>query len=238
MKDIVFHVHIPKTAGSFVRDALIDSGHVVVNRFVELDRPDDGLVRGHYSKEIATPGGTLLAGHFKADEFFFFRLFKRTRYIAVIREPFDWVCSLYFYVLRREHHYMHSLARSGFEGFFSHKDMLNMQSRYVAGRPLAYLNKLGFLSDNLLSHIAVMRAKKGFTCVASQEHLGYMFSTLRKKGLMKSDNRGSGSVNVNKLRPESIDVDSSTKEKFKKLYAPDYELYSWAFHHSKPNDES
>jgi hypothetical protein len=169
--ELIFHLHIPKTAGSSVRTALIDSGWVLAN--------------GFNKHSLSKRQGNLISGHFKFGAFPRFRISNKTTYVTVLREPELLMISMYRFVKNRPKHPFYCLADEGFDQFWKGRVFKNMQARYLAGRLASLLYGKGIICDNLLYRVAARNLER-IDFVGVQSNLEALFSEMKRKGAIDS----------------------------------------------------
>lgn len=171
-KDLLFHIHIPKTAGSSLRQAFLDSGWVMANRI--------------RSGSIDNPDGNFVSGHFMFGRFRHFRLGRRTIYVTTLRQPDQLMRSMHRFVLSKKDHPFYNDALHGIDFFCTQKKMINVQSRFLAGKIPSFLYGKGVLPDFFLYFLAARNLRK-IHFVGIQGDMDSLFEKLKTKGLVNDD---------------------------------------------------
>lgn len=207
--ELIFHLHIPKTAGSSIRSALLDAGWVMANTFK--------------IKSIADRRGNLISGHYMFGAFPFFRFGKRTTYVTVLRNPEERMISMYLYVKDRPMNPFYSLIRNGFRGFWRAPAFKNMQSRFIAGRLVSFLYGRGVIGDEMLFRIASKNLEK-IAFVGIQEKLEGLLVDLKKHGIIDASRSSFEYRNVGQKDSQSEVMFGDELSSFKESNEVDYRI--------------
>lgn len=206
--ELIFHIHIPKTAGTAVRSAMIDSGWIMAN--------------GYNQDVIADRGGNLISGHFMFGAFPRFRMGKKTTYVTVLRDPADLIVSMYNFCKELPNHPFYSLTVDGFDSFCRSSKFRNMQARYLAGRLVSFLYARRVIDDASLYRVASSHLKK-IQFVGVQDDLNALLSELKSGGLFDLEVSSFERLNVQRKREREGFGEGI--ESFKALNEVDYALY-------------
>jgi hypothetical protein len=211
--ELIFHLHIPKTAGSSVRSALLDSGWVMANDFKK--------------HSISNRHGNLISGHFMFGAFPLFRLGKKTTYVTVLREPEKLMVSMYGFIRDRPNHPFHSETFHGFNEFWNSSVLRNIQARYLAGRAASFLYGRGIISDEILYKIAANNLRK-IHFLGFQEDMCRLLKDLEDSGILDSRISSFEYRNVGKSESDNSPKFGYEIENFMALNNVDYRLYRLA----------
>jgi hypothetical protein len=149
IKDVVF-IHVPKTAGTSLRNSLVEAMPDAVKVF--WYGPNTGLIKGDFinasGREARTPSGVLalrrrftpeqrllLAGHFRAANLV--HCFHPASFITFLRNPVDRVVSTY------RHHVRHMGYEGSFADFYQSPRYINTLSRLLSGVDLRHVGFVG-----------------------------------------------------------------------------------------------
>ena len=225
----ILFLHIPKAAGS------------TLSRFIEAQyppwrifslsgyRPNESLKRFAALSQKRRDSFDVIKGHyaFGVHEL----LGKRARYLTVLREPVDRICSVYYYAKRNQRHPLHEIARSkGIAGFLEATKnvpaLSNQQTRALSGTP--QLNLAG--SPQLdLDDRHLERAKKNLESFEGiglsdrfQESLAYLTLVFDWTPLRLD------AQNVTSNRPSAAQLTEATAEHIRQRNRLDVDLYAYA----------
>ena len=175
-REIVF-VHIPKTAGTAVRSALV---HALPDYRTVFDYgpkstatseawrealagADDPKALTGFRQALAEVDGVLLAGHFEA--FKYWNLFAPESFIAVLRDPVERVLS----------EFSHHRARYGYEDpievFIERPRLRNVMARYLRGTDPRRFGFIG-ISERLERDIARLSDRLGVKLKMPRTNIG------------------------------------------------------------------
>ncbi|MFW5799708.1 MAG: sulfotransferase family 2 domain-containing protein [Spirochaetota bacterium] len=150
-------------------------------------------------------------------------------YITILRNPIERVVSLYYFILRREKHYLYKKVKGinlyEFVTADFSKPNQNIQTRFLSTQdPRNFNQKETISSDDLKK--AKNHLKKYFSLIGILEKYDMFINMLSK--LYKWDINNYKKQNVTPNRPKTEELEEKTLNKIKELNKYDIELYEYA----------
>jgi hypothetical protein len=224
----IFFLHIPKCAGTTLTEEIIKKKFKPHESIIFYEHGTQVLIdllKGMSQKEQGKI--KCIAGHFA---FGIHRYYTAgpAAYITLLRDPIERVISHYYYVLRREDHYLHQTAvgeKLTLKEYMENQlsiELNNGQTRVLAG--IGWGAPYGKCPDSMLEQ-AKANLKNHFAAIGISEQFDEFLQLLNHKLGWVIPEYKSKNVSENRLKIENIDKKTlAVIEKYNRL---DIELYRY-----------
>jgi hypothetical protein len=225
----VFFLHIPKCAGTTLTEEIIKKKFKPHESIIFYEHGTQVLIdhlKGMSQKEQGKI--KCIAGHFA---FGIHRYYTAgpAAYITLLRDPIERVISHYYYVLRREDHYLHQTAvgkKLTLKEYMEDQlsiELNNGQTRVLAG--IGWGAPYGKCPDSMLEQ-AKKNVKNHFAAVGVSEQFDEFLQILNQTLGWRIPDYKKKNVSFNRLKKQEIDPQTlNTIEQYNRL---DLELYRYA----------
>jgi hypothetical protein len=224
----LFLTHVPKTAGTSMREAVFDHGILESRvrsfsglRRAFIDQVDFDLLTGHYPYGVHN-------------------LYSSTdsRYFVMLRDPVDRAISQYYFTKMGDkpwysHPNLEEVKKNDLVGFYQNPAHQNMQARYVAGLVWEWIGRhvslngvfrgtvLGRAKQHLLEEYEAFGLKERF------EESAHIFANELETTPRFPGQRRKKTKN----RPSKDDLADETRRRLRVLNSLDVALYDFAYDH-------
>jgi hypothetical protein len=224
----VFFLHIPKCAGTTLTEEIIKKKFKPHQSIIFYEHGTEVLIdrlKGMSRKEQEKI--KCIAGHFAFGIHRYYTVGPVT-YITLLRDPIERVISHYYFVLRREEHYLHKIVKEKnytLEEYVENKltvELNNGQTRILAG--IGWGAEFGKCPSTMFEK-AKENLETYFTAVGISERFdGFLELLNHKMGweIPEYQNR-----NVRQQNSRATEIDNKTLEVIRKYNRFDIELYKY-----------